>query len=189
MRYGLIGPRELPRIWDRHLLNGAAIGALIPRAVSVADVGSGAGLPGLALAIARPDLSVTLVDAAERRIAFLRQMTAQLDRPDVQIVRGRVDGTGPVVVDARGQRHPVGPFDVVTARAVAPLVRLLPWLAGLARPGGLILAIKGESARAELSVASGTMRDMGGIAQIVQLGMPGAAGVQVVRIDLTGAAR
>ena len=123
--HGLIGPREVPRLWDRHLVNSAVVAALVPRGARVVDVGSGAGLPGLVLALVRPDLHVTLVEPLARRADYLSRVVAELGLPGVEVVRGRVDGRGPVVVDAGGAEHRVGPFDVVTARAVAGLDRLL----------------------------------------------------------------
>lgn len=143
---GLIGPREVPRLWDRHLLNCAVVGTLIPSDSTVADVGSGAGLPGLVLAIARPDLSVTLVEPLLRRTAFLTEVVAELGLSNVEVVRGRAD----VLHGERG-------FDVVTSRAVAPLDRLLDWSMPLVVPTGALVAMKGASAEQEIMDAASSL--------------------------------
>ena len=137
---GLIGPREPARLWTRHVLNSAAIAELIENGSSVVDIGSGAGLPGIPLAIARPDLQVTLVEPLERRTRFLLEMVESLGLLHCRVVRGRAED---VVAEC-------GNADVVTSRAVAPLHRLVTWSAPLARRGGLVLAMKGESAPDEL---------------------------------------
>src|SRR4051812_1196632 len=138
---GLIGPREVPRIWDRHLLNCVVLAELISADVELADVGSGAGLPGLPIAIARPDVTVSLVEPLLRRVVWLREVVEELGLSNVEIIRGRAN-----VVAEAGQA-----FDVVTARAVAPLTGLLELCLPLVRPGGELLAMKGESAAEELS--------------------------------------
>ena len=138
---GLIGPREPVRLWTRHVLNCAALAELLPRGSGVVDVGSGAGLPGLVLAIARPDCRVTLVEPLERRVRFLVEAVERLRLTNCRVVRGRAQDAPP---DVRGA-------DVVVSRAVAPLGRLAGWCAGLARAGGTFLALKGSSAEAELS--------------------------------------
>lgn len=137
---GLIGPREPARLWTRHVLNSAAAASLIDAGASVVDIGSGAGLPGIPLAIARSDLSVTLVEPLERRVTFLLEVVDALGLSWCRVVRGRADE---VVADCGGA-------DVVTSRAVAPLHRLAAWSAPLARDGGVILALKGASAAEEL---------------------------------------
>jgi 16S rRNA (guanine527-N7)-methyltransferase len=148
---GLIGPREVPRIWDRHLLNCAAIADLVPTSAEVADVGSGAGLPGLVLAIARPDLTVYLVEPLLRRVTWLRETIGALDLSNVEIIRARAN-----VVAESLQR-----FDVVTARAVAPLPTLVEWCLPLVRPGGDFLAMKGDSAGEELAGTESTLQRFG----------------------------
>jgi 16S rRNA (guanine527-N7)-methyltransferase len=137
---GLIGPREPARLWTRHVLNSAAAASLIDAGASVVDIGSGAGLPGIPLAIARGDLSVTLVEPLERRVTFLLEVIDALGLSWCRVVRGRADE---VVADCGGA-------DVVTSRAVAPLHRLAAWSAPLARDGGVVLALKGASAAEEL---------------------------------------
>ena len=136
---GLIGPRETDRLWERHLLNCAVIGELVPTAARVLDVGSGAGLPGIPLAISRPDLQVELVEPMLRRTSWLEETVAALGMADTVVV-------------TRGKAAVIGPrqVDVVTARAVAPLERLLPMCMPLLRPGGVLLALKGEQAQVEV---------------------------------------
>lgn len=140
---GLIGPREAPRLWDRHLLNCAVLERLLPEDASVADIGSGAGLPGLVVAIARPDLRVTLVEPLLRRTTFLDEAVGHLGLDNVEVVRGRADSL-----------HGVRRFDVVTSRAVAPLDRLLGWSMPLVAPSGALVAMKGSSVDAEVEAAS-----------------------------------
>jgi 16S rRNA (guanine527-N7)-methyltransferase len=137
---GLIGPREPSRLWTRHVLNSALIAELIAADSSVVDIGSGAGLPGVPLAIARPDLTVTLVEPLDRRVRYLLETIGAFCLGNCRAVRGRAEE---VVAEC-------GNADVVTSRAVAPLHRLVGWSAPLARDGGLVLAMKGESAREEL---------------------------------------
>lgn len=137
---GLIGPRETGRLWTRHVLNCASLTGLLPRDGRVVDVGSGAGLPGVVVAIARPDCQVVLLEPLERRVRFLVEVVDRLALPNCRVVRGRAQEAPP---DVRGA-------DVVVSRAVAPLGRLAGWCAGLARPGGTFLALKGSSADAEL---------------------------------------
>ncbi|WP_246456378.1 16S rRNA (guanine(527)-N(7))-methyltransferase RsmG [Nocardioides mesophilus] len=144
---GVIGPREAPRLWERHLLNCAVVHERIPRGVTVADVGSGAGLPGLVIAIARPDLTVTLVEPLLRRTSFLEEVVAALDLDNVVVTRARAE-------ELLGTRH----FDVVTSRAVAPLGRLLTWCVPLVSPGGMMLAMKGSSAAGEIEAAARELR-------------------------------
>lgn len=139
---GLIGPREAPRLWDRHLVNCALLAELIPQDASVCDIGSGAGLPGLVLAIARPDLTVTLVEPLLRRTTFLEEVVAELELGTVEVVRGRADAL-------HGDRR----FDVVTSRAVAPLERLLGWSMPLVAPTGALVAMKGSSVTEEIETA------------------------------------
>lgn len=181
---GVIGPREVPRLWDRHLVNGAVLATLVPRAASVCDVGSGAGLPGIPLAIARPDLRVTLVEPLARRVAFLREVLQELELDTVTVLRGRVDGRVAAVATADGDPLTVGPFDVVTGRAVAPLDRLLPWLTPLARAGGVVLAVKGSTAGEEVTAACGVLTALGARARVVELGPAEGPSARVVRVDL-----
>ena len=154
---GLIGPREAPRLWERHLLNCAVLAELVPESASVADVGSGAGLPGIVLAIARPDLRVTLVEPLLRRTRFLDEAVEDLGLQDqVDVVRGRAE-------ELAGRRT----FDVVTARAVAPLERLARWCLPLVDPHGELVAMKGASARSEVESAGAALAALGCEAPIV----------------------
>ena len=142
---GLIGPREVPRLWERHILNSAAVAEAVPAGARVVDVGSGAGLPGIPLGLARPDLVLTLVEPMARRVEFLEEVVAELAVPAGlrwRVVRGRAE--------ERSVATAVGPVDVVTARAVAPLPRLVGWCRGLMRPGAQLIALVGASALAEL---------------------------------------
>ncbi len=165
---GLIGPREVPRLWDRHLLNCAVAVPLVPADADVIDVGSGAGLPGIVWAIARPDLRVTCLEPLQRRATFLEEVVTAIDLGDrVQVVRARAEdivrGRGPVTsLRAR----------VVTARAVAPLERLAGWTVPLVQPGGELLALKGRSAAEEVQ-ASATVLERLGIAsvEVVECGL------------------
>jgi 16S rRNA (guanine527-N7)-methyltransferase len=163
---GLIGPREVPRLWERHVLNSAAVAEAVPEGARVVDVGSGAGLPGIPLGLARPDLTMTLVEPMARRVEFLEQAVAELDQfaQDEQpggsrwrVVRGRAED--------RSVAGSVGTVDVVTARAVAPLPRLVGWCRGLMRPGTQLVALVGARALEELptllpELAAAGMRDV-----------------------------
>lgn len=155
---GLIGPREAPRMWDRHILNCAAMAPLIGLDDYVIDVGSGAGLPGVVLAIACPEIGVVLVEPLARRTTFLESVAFDLGLDArVQVVRARAEE-----VSARPAMFHVKPADIVTARAVAPLDRLAGWCLPLAAPGGRVLAMKGASAAEEIESHSAAIRRIGG---------------------------
>jgi 16S rRNA (guanine527-N7)-methyltransferase len=154
---GLIGPREAPRLWERHLLNCAAVAELVPLGADIIDVGSGAGLPGIVLAIARPDLTVRLIEPMSRRTAFLSEVVARLDLERAEIERARAEEC----VDAEG-RSRLPAADVVTARAVAPLDRLAEWCLPLAKVGGRLLALKGETAAEEVAAHRDAILRLGG---------------------------
>ena len=143
---GLIGPLELPRLWSRHILNSAIVAPLLRPGV-VGDVGSGAGLPGLVLAIARPDVSFVLIEPMERRIAWLTEQVADLGLDNVQVVRARAEE---VRLD--------NPLDQVTARAVSAFRKLLPLTAPLLRDGGELVLMKGAGASAEVEAAAKEIR-------------------------------
>jgi 16S rRNA (guanine527-N7)-methyltransferase len=139
--WGLLGPREADRLWDRHILNSAALSELIGANSTVADVGSGAGLPGIPLALLRPDLHVTLIEPLLRRSTFLGQTVDALGLADrLHVVRSRAE-----------DHHQT--YDVVVVRALAPLDRLIGWCSALRAPDGWILALKGSSAADELAAA------------------------------------
>jgi 16S rRNA (guanine527-N7)-methyltransferase len=156
---GLIGPHEVPRLWDRHLLNCAVVAELIDfQAGTLVDIGSGAGLPGIVLAMVRPDLGVTLLEPMERRCRFLADCVADLGLANASVQRGRAEDT-------------VMRADVATARAVAPLDRLAGLAVGLVRPGGMVLAIKGRTAAEELKKARPVLRRIGARnAEVVRAG-------------------
>jgi 16S rRNA (guanine527-N7)-methyltransferase len=157
---GLIGPREAPRLWERHLLNCAGLTELLEPGQQVLDAGSGAGLPGLVLALRRSDIEVVLVEPLLRRATFLNEVVAELGLPHVSVRRARAEELiGKVQVD------------VVTARALAPLDRLAGWTLPLLRPGGRLLALKGEQAEAELAAARPALRRAGADgAEVVSVG-------------------
>ena len=182
---GLIGPREAGRLWSRHLLNSAVVADLIEPGARVVDIGSGAGLPGIPLAIARPDCRVDLVEPLERRAQFLREIVELLSLDHCRVVRGRA---GDVVDDCGGAQ-------VVTSRALAPLHRVAVWSAPLIAAGGWMVALKGQSAAEELTRDRQTLNAAGLInAEVMTVG----AGIvdpatQVVRAqrsgDISGAVR
>ncbi len=150
---GLIGPREVDRLWDRHVLNSAVVNELIPVGARVIDVGSGAGFPGVPLAIARPDLDIVLLEPMARRVEWLTEVAEALDLP-VTVERGRAEEK---VVQRR-----IAAADVVTARAVAPLARLSEWCLPLARSSGVLLALKGQTAADEIERDRAAISKVGG---------------------------
>ena len=154
---GLIGPREVPRLWERHLLNCAVAAELVPGGAQVIDVGSGAGLPGLVWAIVRPDVRVICLEPLQRRTTFLEEAIHKLALDGrAEVVRARAEdvarGRGPVTSLRAG---------VVTARAVAALDKLATWTVPLLEPGGVLLALKGRSAREEIEAARETLSRLG----------------------------
>lgn len=153
---GLLGPREVPRLWTRHLLNCATLSGYLPADARVVDVGSGAGLPGLVLAIARADLQVDLVEPMLRRATFLQETVHLLGLQDsVRVHRGRAEEPS--------TRRTVGGSDWVTARAVAPLDRLVTWCLPLLAGGGRLLALKGQSAPDEVATFTAQLRANAGV--------------------------
>jgi 16S rRNA (guanine527-N7)-methyltransferase len=146
---GLIGPREVPRLWERHLLNCALLERLIPEHATVADIGTGAGLPGIVLAIVRPDLEVSLVEPLLRRTTFLEEAVEQLGCDNAEVVRARAEDLAPAS------------YDVVASRAVAPLGKLAGWCLPLCAEGGLMLAMKGASAEEELAGSERELEALG----------------------------
>ncbi|GAA2467320.1 16S rRNA (guanine(527)-N(7))-methyltransferase RsmG [Streptomyces macrosporus] len=153
VKRGLIGPREVPRLWERHLLNCAVLSEVVPEGVTVCDVGSGAGLPGVPLALVRPDLEITLLEPLLRRTNFLQETVELLGLEHVSVVRGRAE-------EVLGSLSPV---HVVTARAVAPLDRLAGWGVPLLRPYGEMLALKGDTAEEELKAARSALQKLGAV--------------------------
>lgn len=168
---GLLGPREAPRIWERHILNCAVVAdpsvGLLPNNATVADIGSGAGLPGLVWALVRPDLTLVLIESLLRRATFLTECVHSLDLADrVTVVRDRAES----VAGGPKAGRP-GQMDVVTARAVAPLGALAAWGAPLLAPGGVLLALKGASAAEEIQRDREQLNELGlREVQIVQVG-------------------
>ncbi|NYV73608.1 16S rRNA (guanine(527)-N(7))-methyltransferase RsmG [Streptomyces sp. UH6] len=158
---GLIGPREVPRLWERHLLNCAVLSEVVPEGVTVCDVGSGAGLPGIPLALVRGDLKITLLEPLLRRTNFLTEVVELLGLDHVTVVRGRAE-------EVLGKLPPV---HVVTARAVAPLDRLATWGIPLLRPYGEMLALKGDTAEEELKAAAAALSKLGAVeTDVLQVG-------------------
>ncbi|WP_246060842.1 16S rRNA (guanine(527)-N(7))-methyltransferase RsmG [Nocardioides dongxiaopingii] len=156
---GLIGPREAPRLWERHLLNCAVLAQEVPEGAAVCDIGSGAGLPGVVLAIARPDLRLTLVEPLLRRTTFLDEVVAELGLA-VTVRRARAEAL-----------HGVERFDVVTSRAVAPLGRLLDWSMPLVAAHGSLVAMKGSNVAVEIEEAAAELRAWGcAPPQVLELG-------------------
>ena len=172
--WGLIGPRERDRLWERHVLNSVALSPRIPDGAAVVDVGSGAGLPGLPLAIVRPDLTMTLLEPLLRRVNFLNLAVAELE------LASRVE-----VVRERAEEHRRR-YDIVTCRAVAPLPRLLGWCMPLVKPGGRLLALKGSSAAEEVVAAKDELRRLKVRARVLELAVPGVQGDSTWVVEVGG---
>lgn len=168
---GLVGPREVPRLWERHLLNSAAVAAELPAGI-VADVGSGAGLPGVVLGLMRPDVHMVLVEPMERRCTWLSEVVAELDL-DAEVVRARSE-------ELHGRLY----VDGVTARAVAALDKLAGWTLPLLRQGGVLVALKGGQADDELVAARPALEQLGGDGgEVREVGsVDGVAPTRVVRV-------
>ena len=162
---GLVGPKEGERIWDRHIANCIPVTTLIPQGVRLVDIGSGAGLPGVVIALARPDLKITLVEPLQRRVDFLKEVVSELNLP-VEVIRGRAE-----IVKKQ--------FEVVTARAVAPLEKLIQISWHMIPKGGALLAIKGESAAKEIA---STKLKKGGIAKLHEISLPNLPVARVVEV-------
>jgi len=158
---GLIGPRETERLWDRHLLNCAVVSELLPERGVLVDIGSGAGLPGVVLAMLRPSLRVILLEPLLRRSVFLEECVAELALSNATVLRARAADQAAAHIEA----------DIATARAVAPLDRLAGWAVRLLRPGGQLLAIKGQSADEEITAAQPVLSRLGvRSAEVLQAG-------------------
>nr|WP_225733034.1 16S rRNA (guanine(527)-N(7))-methyltransferase RsmG [Corynebacterium sp. 319] len=151
---GLIGPREVPRIWDRHILNSAVLSEAIDAGLRVIDVGSGAGLPGIPLAIARPDLTVQLLEPLLRRTTFLNEVVAELGLDNVEVIRGRAEDKNVIAQ--------LGGADIVTSRAVAPLGKLVQWSLPLVKNDGDMRALKGSSVADEIERDASIIKKAGG---------------------------
>jgi 16S rRNA (guanine527-N7)-methyltransferase len=174
---GLIGPREAPRLWERHILNCLAVASAVPPGATLADLGSGAGLPGIVLAIGRPDLEITLVEPLLRRTVFLEEAVERLGLERVRVFRGRAE-----------ELHGAEQFDVVTARALAPLGRLVGWAMPLTRPAGVVLAMKGRAAAGEIEAASEVLRrlDCAAPEMLTVTGPDGVSTATLVRVAHRG---
>nr|WP_275437295.1 16S rRNA (guanine(527)-N(7))-methyltransferase RsmG [Corynebacterium simulans] len=171
---GFIGPREVPRLWERHLLNCAVIGDVMPEGARVIDVGSGAGLPGIPLAIARPDLDITLIEPLLKRSNYLSEVKELLGLDNVTIIRGRAE-EGPVKKAVKGA-------DIVTSRAVAPLGKLAKWSLPLVKVGGEMIALKGESVYEELKRDAAELKRAGaGKAEVTTI--KGTTIIRVPRVN------
>jgi 16S rRNA (guanine527-N7)-methyltransferase len=170
---GLIGPREVPRLWERHILNSASVAQFLPAQGTVLDLGSGAGLPGVVLAAMRADLDVTLLEPMERRVAWLTKVVEQVGLRNVRVVRGRAE-------EQQGQIR----VDVVTARAVAPMERLAAWALPLLRQNGALLALKGSRGEEELVDAREVIHAYGGdTGEVLDAPtIPGVDSTRVVRV-------
>ena len=151
---GFIGPREVPRLWERHLINCAVVAEVMPQNATLIDVGSGAGLPGIPLAIARPDLKITLIEPLLKRSTYLNEVVDLLGLDNVTVIRGRAE-EGPVKKAVQGA-------DIVTSRAVAPLGKLAKWSLPLVRKGGEMIALKGSSVHEELERDAADIKRAGG---------------------------
>lgn len=151
---GFMGPREIPRLWDRHILNCAVIGEAMDEGATVVDIGSGAGLPGIPLALARQDLRITLVEPLLKRSVFLNEVVEALGLNNVTVIRGRAE--------EKEVRQAIGLVDVVTSRAVAPLGKLAGWSLPLALKGGKMIAMKGSSVQEEIERDAKLIKKAGG---------------------------
>lgn len=175
IEWGLLGPREADRLWDRHVLNSVALADLVPHGVTVADVGSGAGLPGLPLSILRPDLQVDLVEPLLRRSDFLERAVDELGL-----------GERVAVLRTRAEDHD-GRYDVVTSRALAPLPRLIRWCRPLMARGGAIVALKGASASDEVAKMRGELNRAALVPEVLTVrAHPEADTTTVVRVTERG---
>lgn len=176
IEWGLLGPGEGDKLWRRHVANSLVLSDVVAEGVDIADVGSGAGLPGLPLAIVRPDLRVTLIEPLQRRSEFLTLAIEELELDDrVRLLRGRAEELG------RGKEREV--FDVVTARAVAPLGKLLGWTSELFLPHGELVALKGQSAEAEIRKAAKVLRGLKAQAEVLELSVsPAVEGTRAIRV-------
>ena len=171
---GFIGPREVPRLWERHLMNCAVVAEVMPQDAVLIDVGSGAGLPGIPLAIARPDLQITLIEPLLKRSTYLKEVVELLGLDNVTVIRGRAE-EGPVKKAVKGA-------DIVTSRAVAPLGKLAKWSLPLVRKGGEMIALKGSSVHEELERdAADIKRAGGGKAEVITI--HGTTIIRVPRVN------
>ncbi|GAA4712657.1 16S rRNA (guanine527-N7)-methyltransferase [Promicromonospora umidemergens] len=170
---GLIGPREIPRIWERHILNSAAVVPYLPTSGTVADIGSGAGLPGVVVAAMRPELEVILVEPMERRTTWLTEVVSELELPNIQVKRGRAE-----------EFHGAFEVDAVTSRAVAALSKLVRMSMPLVRVGGEMVILKGRNVAQEIEPARKVLQKYGSGTPDVLEGVPveGVEATTIVRV-------
>lgn len=170
---GLIGPREVPRIWDRHILNSAAVVPFLPETGLIVDIGSGAGLPGVVIAALRPNASVYLVEPMERRCAWLSEIADDLGLANIEVKRGRAE-----------EFHGAFQCDAVTSRAVAALDKLARLSLPLLRPGGEMIVLKGRNVAREIDPARKVLRKLkGSDPEIIEAStIPGVESTTVVRV-------
>lgn len=180
--HGHLGPREVGRLWERHLTNSAVLTDVLPPGAAVTDVGSGAGLPGIPMAIRRPDVTVTLLEPMLRRTRFLDQVTAALALDNVRVVRGRAED--PAI------RGTLGAQQWVVARAVAPLARLVKWCLPLLATSGRLVALKGASAATEVADTAAELAGLGAVVESVEeLGGRYGTSATVVIVRRSGSRR
>ena len=174
---GLIGPREVSRLWERHLLNSASLVPYLPHTGAIVDVGSGAGLPGVVLAALLPAYEVVLLEPMERRTAWLTEVVEALALDNATVVRGRAE-----------EQHGRISADAVTARAVAPMDRLARWAMPMLRPGGQLVVLKGRQASDEVEAARHVLRKLKAVRTDVLIGstLPGLEPTTVVRVEKAG---
>ncbi len=169
---GLIGPNEVGRLWERHLLNSAAVVPFLPDG-PMADVGSGAGLPGLVVAAMEPERDIVLIEPMERRVAWLEEAVSRLGLERVRVIRARAE-------EAQGRVQVVS----VIARAVAPISRLVPWCASLLSENGVMLLLKGRAAQAEVGAAENVLKREGFYAEVIEaMTLSGLEPARVVRLS------
>lgn len=172
---GFIGPKEVPILWDRHILNCAVISEAIGEYLTVADIGSGAGLPGIPLALARPDLEVFLIEPLLKRSVFLTEVVEELQLDNVTVIRGRAEDDE--------LRKQLGLVDIATSRAVAPLGKLAGWSLGVVKKGGAMIAMKGASVTEELARDKSAIKKAGGgHAEIFKVGTQLSEPATVIKI-------
>ena len=181
---GLVGPRDMSILWERHILNSAAVVPFIKEAIkkskkkSIADVGSGGGFPGIVIAACLPDCDVTLIEPMERRVLWLKECVELMGLDNVTIFHGRSDE-----IIEKIKSHDISPFDVVTCRAVAPMIKLAGWTIPLLNTHGQLIALKGKSAQAEIEKAAKMIKKAKGVNPRV-VDAPVANGLQSTTVVL-----
>lgn len=176
--WGLLGPREGDKLWSRHVANSLAVVDAIAQGLTVADVGSGAGLPGIPLALVRPDLRLILIEPLQRRSEFLAKAVTELGISDrVTVIRARAE-------EYSASESEPKTFEIVTCRAVAPLAKLIGWTKQLFLPDGKLVALKGQSAEEEIAKAQRVLRKANLSAEVLELSTaPGLAGTRAIQVQ------